>query len=60
MNGIFLSDGSGAQPQTCSYIYDGKSYTGIHCFTTTSGQSIAPAITTTRKALLEEKTGAPG
>ena len=51
MNGIFLSDGSGAQYQNCTYTYGGQMYTGIHCFTTTSAQSIAPAVSTTKVAL---------
>ena len=42
---------SNGQYKKYTYTHGGASTTGVHVFTTQSGQSVAPAISTTKKPL---------
>ena len=42
---------SNGQYKKYTYTHGGASTTGVHVFTTKSGQSVAPAISTTKKPL---------
>ena len=53
MNGTILPGISNLQYSTCSYFFNNATYSGIHVFTTTSKQSIAPIVCTTRVPLAD-------
>lgn len=49
--GTFSNSVTTKQHRSCTYTYGGVRTTGVHIFTTKSGQSIAPAVSTTKVSL---------
>lgn len=49
--GTLTTISTNKQYKKCTYAYNGETTTGVHIFTTKSGQSVAPAISTEKKLL---------